>query len=129
VGYDADLQPLLDHLAHTLVRHEAAQRALMAAAEQVAGAADRSAATLATLRRLEMFERRARLHVEIARGAIARRRAAHLDDLRRVPAAFRRVPARGGKAAPPSPPSVSVMGTRVPRAVAPPVAARDRAAS
>jgi len=108
VATDPHLQPALMRLAHAVGRQQDAERALVAAALRVSSAG--GAASLASLRalaRCEVLERRARLHVELARRALSRQRAAVLDDQRRVPAAFRRLVPR---AAP-----VEVLGTAAPR--------------
>jgi hypothetical protein len=130
VGLDPDLQLLLDRLARALLKHQEAERSLLAAAERVSERGDTPA--LLALTRCEVVERRARLHVEIARNALARHRGAFLDDQRRVPAAFRRVTPRRTAA-------IEMVGTRVPPAARPPQPTRipialpprphDRAAS
>jgi hypothetical protein len=116
----AELEPLLERLAHALVAHDATEAALAAAAQRVASSPT-SASALRAMARCEVLERRARLHVELARRALSRRRSGYLDDQRRVPAAFRRRQQRGGG------PSVEVLGAPVERPARP--TARDRAAS
>jgi len=109
------MEPLLDRLARAVVAHDESAAALAAAARRMA-ASPGSPGPARALARCEVLERRARLHVELARRALAARRSGLLDDQRRVPAAFRRRPDRG--------PSVEVLGARVERPQA-----RDRAAS
>lgn len=121
VATDPHLQPALMRLAHAVGRQQDAERALVAAALRVSSAGDAaSVASLRALARCEVLERRARLHVDIARKALARQRAAVLDDQRRVPATFRRLIPRA-TAAP-----VEVLGTAAPRERS---ASPDRAAS
>jgi len=110
-----ELEPLLERLARALMAQDEAADALAAAARRVA-ASPGSPGPARALHRCEVLERRARLHVELARSALARRRGDLLDDQRRVPAAFRRRRNHGR--------AVEVLGAPVER---PP--ARDRAAS
>ena len=110
-----ELEPLLAHLSRAVLAHEEAQDALSAAAQRAAGApgAPGSSAALRALARCEVLERRARLHVELARQAVARRRSQLLDDQRRVPAAFRKRNSRSN-------PSVEVLGAPAQRTTARP---------
>lgn len=85
----AELEPLLAALARKLVAHEEAEASLQAAARRLS-ASPGSAAALRAMARCEVLERRSRLHVELARAALARERGELLDDQRRVPSAFRR---------------------------------------
>jgi hypothetical protein len=125
VGLDPDQQLLLHRLARALLERREAERALIAAAEH---AAEGDAATLLALQRCEVFERRARLHVEIARTMLARRRAAFLDDQRRVPAAFRRIPPRRPEE-PPEPAVESVAAVEPVESVEPAAAVEAAAAA
>lgn len=113
-----ELEPHLAHLARALSAHQDAEAALAAAARRIAGGSA-TAGALRSMARAEVLERRARLHVTLARQALAGARAASLDDQRRVPAAFRRRRETG-------PPAVEVLGAPLDRAAARP---RDRAAS
>ena len=97
MGPDLHLHPALERLARAVARQQDAERALVAAALRVSGGA-RTPVALRALQRCEVLERRSRLHVELARGALARGRATLLDDQRRVPAVFRRVPPRAAAA-------------------------------
>lgn len=119
MGPDPHLQPALQRLARAVALQQDAERALVAAALRVSGGAATPAA-LRALSRCEVLERRARLHVDLARSALAGLRASRLDDQRRVPAAFRRLPQRNGRGA-----GMEVVGTATPRERAP----RDRAVS
>lgn len=107
----AELEPLLADLARKLVAHDEAEAALQTAARRLA-ASPGSVTALRAMARCEALERRRRLHVELARAAVARQRGTRLDDQRRVPAAFRR---RVDRSTPP----VEVVGEAIDRPARP----------
>lgn len=112
-----ELEPYLERLARAVAAHEDAEVALAAASRRLVAGSGSTTAVRA-MARCEVLERRARLHVELARRALRGARSTVLDDQRRVPAAFRRHRNGTGNGVPP----VEVLGSRVERA-------RDRAAS
>ena len=116
-----ELEPLLERLARAQVAHDEASAALTAAAKRLAAGPGGGGAALRALARCEVLERRARLHLELARTTLERRRAELLDDQRHVPAAFRRRRNNNGAGR-----GVEVLGAAVERPAAP---VRDRAAS
>lgn len=118
----AELEPLVERLAHALIAHDEAQAALGAAARRVA-ASPGSAAALRGLARCEMLARRAKLHAELAQKSLQRARSEQLDAQRRVPAAFRKRQPRNATRA------VEIMGNPVERSAPVPAALRNRAAS
>jgi hypothetical protein len=118
----AELEPLLDRLARALIAHDEAVSALGAAARRLAAGPSTASATRA-MARCDLLERRARLHVELARRALQAQRGELLDAQRRVPAAFRRRPPRAGQR------SVEIVGNPVERASQAQPPARDRAAA
>jgi hypothetical protein len=109
-----ELEPLLDRVARALVAHEQSSDALAAAAQRLS-ATPASASVVRAMARCEVLERRARLHVELSRSALAARRAAILADQRRVPAAFRRRHQHGNGTGPP----VEVKGSPADRSESP----------
>lgn len=85
-----ELSAALDRLASALVKHERVARALHESAGRLADAPQATDAAVAAFTRCELAERRARLHVELARKRLGALRAQLRDDQRRVPARFRK---------------------------------------